>query len=498
MSQLLRVNSTNHIFSFKPQTPIVLNPKKEYELALRSFHSYNSIPNIEDGEKFYYYDTKNKLHVIEFPTGSYEITDIESFIRKKMGLENSVDPDRDFSLKPNNNTLKCEIFTFDGDRPTHTIYEFAIKVDPGYIIDETPSNLLYLSVVPQQEIHNITVLALDQEDVTLAPNYGAFLFDSCVYSDIGKELETVRDPGIVSTVRALTCCSPEESKHMSIAGWNYPTVPILSSDKSFSLLMPIFNMFNDYPLITCGRQTLRFVRARNDNDCVIIKEKTVSGALTKTSVKLVIESIELRIKHIYPSDEVKEKLLKFISTNRPIMKWFRKWELHELPALTPSARREIWSVKISTKVERPRYVIVFFQTEKRDNIQSDPTTFDHIYIQSIRLSLNGDYYPNERTQLDFDNNHFTEAHFNYSEFQPSYTKNTQKRILLDYLAFKNRALFVIDCSKQEETMKSGSVDVKLDIEANNGFPENTKAYCIIIHDVLMEYSPLTEVLKNLS
>lgn len=338
-------------------------------------------------------------------------------------------------------------------------------------------------------------------DVTLAPNYGAFLFDSCVYSESGKELETVRDPGIVSTVRALTCYSPEESKHMSIAGWNYPTVPILSSDKSFSLLMPlrhIFNMFNDYPLITCGRQTLRFVRARNDNDCVIIKEKTVSGALTKTSVKLVIESIELRIKHIYPSDEVKEKLLKFISTNRPIMKWFRKWELHELPALTPSARREIWSVKISTKVERPRYVIVFFQTEKRDKIQSDPTTFDHIYIQSIRLSLNGDYYPNERTQLDFDNNHFTEAHFNYSEFQPSYTKNTQKRILLDYLAFKNRALFVIDCSKQEETMKSGSVDVKLDIEANNGFPENTKAYCIIIHDVLMEYSPLTEVLKNLS
>lgn len=216
MSQLLRVNSTNHIFSFRPQTPIVLNPEKDYELALRSFHSYNSIPNIEEGEKFYYYEN-NKLNVIEFPTGCYEISDIESFIWKKMNLENEVSPDMYFSLKPNNNTLKCEIFSkyykisfkepnsigsilgfsekvldpgqihssdlpvkiikvstihfdtnitlgaFDGDRPAHTIYEFAVKVDPGYAIDETPSNLLYLPVLSLREITNITVLALDQD-----------------------------------------------------------------------------------------------------------------------------------------------------------------------------------------------------------------------------------------------------------------------------------------------------------------------------------------------
>lgn len=217
MSQLLRVNSTNHIFSFRPSTPIVLDPKKDYELALRSFNSYNSIPNIEQNDKFYYIDQRNKLNVIEFPTGCYEITDIEAFIRTKMGLENATNPEQHFSLKPNNNTLKCEIFSkyytisfkepnnighilgfsrkhlspnqthssdlpvkiikvstihfdanitlgsFDGDRPAHTIYEFAIKVDPGYAINETPLNLLYLPVIPQREITNITVLALDQE-----------------------------------------------------------------------------------------------------------------------------------------------------------------------------------------------------------------------------------------------------------------------------------------------------------------------------------------------
>nr|CAH7716827.1 unnamed protein product [Callosobruchus chinensis] len=192
------------------------NKMKDYELALRSFHSYNSIPNIEIGEKFYFYDENENLRSIEFPTGCYEISDIESFIQKQMGLDNVVHSDKTFSLKANNNTLKCEIYSnkykisfkglknighilgfsekillpkqihysdlpvqiikvstirfessitwgaFDGDRPAHTIYEFPIKVDPGYAINETPSNLLYLPVVPQNEITNITVTALDQ------------------------------------------------------------------------------------------------------------------------------------------------------------------------------------------------------------------------------------------------------------------------------------------------------------------------------------------------
>ncbi|CAH1106942.1 unnamed protein product [Psylliodes chrysocephalus] len=255
-------------------------------------------------------------------------------------------------------------------------------------------------------------------DVTLAPNFGGFLFDSCTYSESAREVETVRDPGIVSAIRAYTCYNKDDANHMSIAGWNYPSAPILSAhDKSFSLLMPlkhIFNIFNDYPMITCGRQTFRFVRARNDNDCVIIKEKVGE---TGTTAKIVIESIELKIKHIYPNDDVKQQLLKSIQTDKPILIPFRKWDLNELPTITAGARREIWAVKTSTAIERPRFIIVCFQTDKRDAVEADPTLFDHVNTASIRVSLNGEYYPNERMQLDFANSHFAEAHFNYSDFQ---------------------------------------------------------------------------------
>ncbi|XP_050516202.1 uncharacterized protein LOC126891066 [Diabrotica virgifera virgifera] len=329
----------------------------------------------------------------------------------------------------------------------------------------------------------------------LANNVGAFLFDSCTYSESAREMETVRDPGIVSAVRAMTCYNQEDSHYMVMAGWNYPNDPILhDADNSFNIQIPlkhIFNIFNDYPMITCGRQTIRLVRARNDNDCLIITDET-------TKAKINITNIELRVKHIFSNDEIKLELMKSIQQDQPIVIPFRKWELHELPTITKGARREVWAVKTSTSVERPRYVIVFFQTGKRNTITADPTLFDNVSIQSIRLSLNGEYWPNERMQLDFSKTDYNEAYFNYTEFYPSYVHSQQKRPLLDFSAFKNRALFVIDCSKQEESMKASTVDVKLDIEAHNGFPENTKAYCIIIHDCVMEYYPFTEIVKSLN
>uniref|UniRef100_A0A6P7HAK8 Uncharacterized protein LOC114348326 n=1 Tax=Diabrotica virgifera virgifera TaxID=50390 RepID=A0A6P7HAK8_DIAVI len=110
MSQLLRVVSTTYTFSFQPPTPIVLDPNKDYEIALRAFHSYNSIPNIENN-KFYYCNDKNKWQNFAFLDGCYEIADIEEYIQKKLGADNELKPESIFSLKPNHNTLQCQIFS---------------------------------------------------------------------------------------------------------------------------------------------------------------------------------------------------------------------------------------------------------------------------------------------------------------------------------------------------------------------------------------------------
>ncbi|CAG9820772.1 unnamed protein product [Phaedon cochleariae] len=158
----------------------------------------------------------------------------------------------------------------------------------------------------------------------------------------------------------------------------------------------------------------------------------------------------------------------------------KKWDLSQSPALTNGAKSGIWAVETSASVERPRYVIVCFQKAKRDNAGADATHFDNTSIVSIRLALNGEYWPNEKMQLDFAKQDYTLAYYNYTRFYSSYSHSTEVHPILDYGEFKQHALFVIDRSRQEETMKSSTVDIKLEIEADKGFPADTTAYCIIL------------------
>ncbi|KAH1008150.1 hypothetical protein HUJ05_008731 [Dendroctonus ponderosae] len=73
---------------------------------------------------------------------------------------------------------------------------------------------------------------------------------------------------------------------------------------------------------------------------------------------------------------------------------------HELPGLK-SASNDVWSVKATLNLTRPRFVCVCFQTHQKDNSASDITLFDNVNITNIRLWLNSEVYPFENQNCDF-------------------------------------------------------------------------------------------------
>lgn len=86
----------------------------------------------------------------------------------------------------------------------------------------------------------------------------------------------------------------------------------------------------------------------------------------------------------------------------------------------------------------------------------------------------------------------------YTKFRQSYY-NLPADPLFSFENFKNIApLFVIDCSRQNENLKTGPVDVRLEIEGLKDIPENTSAYCLIINDRIVEYKPLSNIVRKLS
>jgi len=50
-------------------------------------------------------------------------------------------------------------------------------------------------------------------------------------------------------------------------------------------------------------------------------------------------------------------------------------------------------------------------------------------------------------------------------------------------------IFMINLSYQNESVKTGPVDVRVSIELKTPSHENTQAYCLLIHDHLVVFSP---------
>lgn len=198
----LTLSGTSSILTATYFPPIELSPHKQYVLALVELLTFNSIPNIDEGHNTLLIEGEEP---IIFPTGSYEIEDIQAYAEKRApGI----------LIKPNNNTLRSEIqyhkaidfqsltsigpllgFTprvleanklhesdlpvailkinalrvecnitggaYINERRVHTIHEFFPGVGPGYKIVEVPSNPIYLPVTVTS-IHHLQLRIVDQ------------------------------------------------------------------------------------------------------------------------------------------------------------------------------------------------------------------------------------------------------------------------------------------------------------------------------------------------
>lgn len=206
-------NSSSLTSYFHPE--ITLDERFNYSCCLLDFFTYNSIPNVHEGNnKFYYYssDDNSTLKVITIPVGSYEIDEIINFICTRMENDRSNDIDK-FFLKANRNTMKCKIDSdvivdfskkdcigsvlgfeqrilskgphksdkiiniqdvntirvdcdltsgsFHNGKGSHTIYEFTPSVVPGYKMNEQPKHLIYLPVT-RRRISTVNISIVDQ------------------------------------------------------------------------------------------------------------------------------------------------------------------------------------------------------------------------------------------------------------------------------------------------------------------------------------------------
>jgi hypothetical protein len=332
----------------------------------------------------------------------------------------------------------------------------------------------------------------------LVNNAFAYLIAECRYYLNNIEIDQTRNVGCTSTLKGYSSFSPDDARSLSTAGWKESDLRAkFHTDGSFSANIPlkiIMGFFEDYKriIINC-KQELVLVRSQNDLNCIVTEMPAAEAALEKC--KIQITKINWKMPYIEVSDSTRLQLLKYLQQDKSIMLSFRSWHLCEKP-LPSNADRTDWQVQTTTHFERPRYVILAFQTNKRNIGTQNVTKFDHCNIRNVKLFLNEKSFPYDNLNLNFTKKKIDIIYDMYTKFRHSYY-GKEPSPLLSYDKFLELSpMFIIDCSKQNEAVKSGSVDVRLAIEAESNFPEGTTAYCILIHDRIVEYTTLTNVVRK--
>lgn len=328
-----------------------------------------------------------------------------------------------------------------------------------------------------------------------------FLFEEIRFEMNGQIIDSVRKPGITSCLKNIVSLSEPESRVLHHAGWMMDSISVDTTgivqkllsiihhtSKKFSACIPlnkIFGFAEDYQkVILNARQELVLIRSRSDHNSII-------GG---TEANIKITKLQWKVPHISVSDIEKLKLFKDINKNEPITIAFRKWDLYELPSLRQT-KSDIWSIKTATNLEKPRYILIGFQIDRWNKTDKSASHFDNVNISNIKAYLNSEIYPYEKWNAEFDNSQYSLPYLTYANFQSSYYHRNNLP-LLNYEQYGKCPVFVIDCSKQNESLKNSTVDVKLEFEANEPFKVDTIVYALILHDTLMQYKPISGEVKK--
>lgn len=327
--------------------------------------------------------------------------------------------------------------------------------------------------------------------VVLGNNCVAFMFDELRYELDGVEIDRNRNVGITSTIKNYVSLTTEKGKILENAAWN---MSHNAAEAYFNFCVPLnilLGFCEDYKRVVINaRHELILIRSRNDNNCIF------GHASAEADIELF--KIQWRMPHVILSEVNKLSLLRALESGRYLNMSFRSWDLYEFPLLHNTTKHS-WTVKAASQLEKPRYVIFALQTGRKNAVSKDITTFDDCKLTNVKLYLNSEFYPYDDLNLDFDKNRFALLFDMYSRFRKSYYGCDNDDVLLNISKFLHCGpLAVIDCSRQNESVKNSTVDVRLEFECKEDIPANTTAYCLILHDRVVEYCPLTNVVRKIT
>ena len=263
----------------------------------------------------------------------------------------------------------------------------------------------------------------------------------------------------------------------------------------------IFGFAENYlKILIKVKHELILLRSRNDLNAIC---QTSTTENTSENFRIHINRIDWLMPYVMLSDKRKIQLYHYIKKNIAFSMRFRSWEMYEFSIL-PSSAKHIWTVTVdqqtSNQLEKPRFIIFGSQTNIKYNNSENVSRCDHCDLKNLKVFWNSQYYPYGNMNTNIAENMCAFFYDMYARFQGvyylgngNYTKPFTNRTDLQTYA----PVTVIDCLKQKECLKQAAVDVQIKFDLKKNIPNQTAAYCLILHDRIIKYNPISGDLKKI-
>ena len=349
--------------------------------------------------------------------------------------------------------------------------------------------------------------------VTITNNGMMHLFSNIKYQLSGQEIESLYYPGQATTMMGLLKYPDDFQKSQGLnqlwykdLGTAVPTVAESIMDKTtnpgfnvrhgyiikspdpkgtFSFRIPlkhIFGFAEDYDKIVYGFRHLLTLVRKSDDDAIF--RNTAAGA-----GKITLSKVSWYVPHVRPADGPKLQLYEMIEKKVKAPVGFRMRQCESISV--PQSKSFSWRLTVKSSPEKPRYIIVSFQTDKHGNQEKNPSVFDHVNVKNIYVTLNSTRYPVVDYDLSFTKQQFSRAYGDAASFRskfygmdelvssPNITPSNFKDLF---------PIFVFDVSRQSEKLKNSVTDIQVKAYFNENVPANTEAFALVISDRIVSFT----------
>ena len=332
------------------------------------------------------------------------------------------------------------------------------------------------------------------------------LFDNIKYELSGQEIESLYHPGQLTTMfgasRYSTCyntgaglnqCWSMDTAKGDAAKTNLgfkarqdyiieESIP-LGTFRFAIDLEHIFGFCEDYNKVMYGfTHALTLIRGASSDNAIFLTT-TVADAAT-----VILEKISWMMPKVEPSDEKRYQLYKSIEQRETLAVGFRRRQ--GASTNVPTTDRFTWRLGVRSVAEKPRFMMIAFQTARANSQIINSAVFDHCSLKNMYILLNNIRYPAIDFNADFGKNQYDNLYKNMVEFRQKFygIDYLVSNLAVDPISYKLLyPIYIFDVSKQSERLQEGVVDITIEMMFGKNNVANTTAYAMLISDRKLKF-----------